>query len=153
MCRDAGRCAKSSSRMTSAAIGVTYPETRFMGSKQRLLDHIADVASRSSRRTFVDAFSGSGCVAHHMKARGYRVVTNDVLALAFHWARAAVENSTVRLSIAEADALLAPNLDAGTFVADTFAGLYFTDAENGLLDAFSANVASLCDPYRQSLAY
>src|SRR4051812_39765725 len=139
--------------MTSTTVVPVYPDTRFMGSKQRLLGHIADVAARSDRRTFVDAFSGSGCVAHHMKALGYRVVTNDVLAFAFHWARAAIENSAVRLTVAECDALLAPNENAGTFVADPFAGLYFTDDENALLDAFSANVASLRDPYKQSLAY
>lgn len=124
-----------------------------MGSKQRLLGHIADVAARSSRRTFVDAFSGSGCVAHHLKALGYRVVTNDVLAFAFHWARAAVENDHVRLTSDDCDALLGPNDDAGTFIAETFADLYFTDDENALLDAFSANVALLTDPYARSLAY
>lgn len=141
--------------MTSAAVAppAIYPDTRFMGSKQRLLGHIADVAARSSRRTFVDAFSGSGCVAHHMKVRGYRVVTNDVLAFAFHWARAAIENDAVRLTDDDCDALLAPNGDAGTFIAETFAGLYFTDAENALLDAFSANVGALDDAYKRSLAY
>ena len=137
--------------MTSVTLG--YPDTRFMGSKQRLLGHIADVAALSSRRTFVDAFSGSGCVAHHLKTLGYRVVTNDVLAFAYHWARAAVENSGVTLTSQDCELLLAPNSAAGTFVADTFAGLYFTDEENALLDAFSANVARLTDPYRQSIAY
>jgi DNA adenine methylase len=132
---------------------LAYPDTRFMGSKQRLLGHIADVAARSDRRTFVDAFSGSGCVAHHMKRQGYRVVTNDVLEFAFHWARAAVENSTVTLSAADCEMLLAPNRSAGTFITETFADLYFTDEENALLDAFSANVAMLADPYLQSLAY
>ena len=137
--------------MTSALI--TYPDTRFMGSKQRLLGHIADVASRSSRRTFVDAFSGSGCVAHHMKTLGYRVITNDVLAFAYHWARAAVENNLVTLTAEDCAMLLAPNSSAGTFIVDTFADLYFTDDENALLDAFSANVARLANPYAQSLAY
>lgn len=137
--------------MTSALAG--YPDTRFMGSKQRLLGHIAEVASRSARRTFVDAFSGSGCVAHHMKTLGYRVVTNDVLAFAYHWARAAVENSCVTLTDDDCAMLLAPNSAAGTFITDTFADLYFTDEENVLLDAFSANVARLTDGYEQSLAY
>lgn len=132
---------------------LAYPDTRFMGSKQRLLCHIADVAARSRRRTFVDAFSGSGCVAHHMKRLGYRVVTNDVLAFAYHWARAAVENSTVTMSAEDCAMLLAPNPAGGTFIGDTFAGLYFTDEENALLDAFSANVARLVDPYQQSIAY
>jgi len=124
-----------------------------MGSKQRLLARIADVAARSSRRTFVDAFSGSGCVAHHMKGLGYRVVANDVLAFAYHWARAAVENDRVRLTPEDCDALLSPNDGAGTFIVETFADLYFTDEENALLDAFSANAAALIDPYAQSLAY
>jgi DNA adenine methylase len=141
--------------MTSAPVEVTavYPDTRFMGSKQRLLGYIADVASRSSHRTFVDAFSGSGCVAHHMKRLGYRVVANDVLAFAHHWALAAVENSSVTLSPADCAMLLAPDPAAGTFIAETFADLYFTDAENALLDAFSANVMRLGDRYQQSIAY
>jgi len=59
----------------------------------------------------------------------------------------------VRLTDDDCDALLAPNGDAGTFIAETSAGLYFTDAENALLDAFSANVGALDDAYKRSLAY
>jgi DNA adenine methylase len=130
-----------------------YPDTRFMGSKQRLLPSIAEVARRSSRRTFVDAFSGSGCVGHYLKSLGYRVVANDVLEFAHHWARASVENSHVTLSPAECEALLRPHDGAEVFIRETFAGLYFTDEENALLDAFSANVREFTDPYKQSLAY
>lgn len=123
-----------------------------MGSKSRLLPAISTAARQSSLSTVVDAFSGSGCVSYHFKASGYRVISNDVLDFAHHWAKASIENSGSTLSRDEVAEILAPNPRAGTFIRDTFGGLYFSDDDNQLLDSFSANLARLRDPFKVSLA-
>jgi DNA adenine methylase len=123
-----------------------------MGSKARLLPHILSEAQQSSCTTFVDAFSGSGCVSHYMKSAGYRVVSNDVLNFAHHWTKASVENSGTQLAPDEIESLLELNPYASDFIRTKFRGLYFTDHENYLLDSFSRNVEQLDDPRKKSLA-
>jgi DNA adenine methylase len=48
--------------------------------------------------------------------------------------------------------LLSPNPNSGTFVSDTFKGLYFEDEENAFLDSLLANIERLEDPVKRSLA-
>jgi adenine-specific DNA-methyltransferase len=71
----------------------------------------------------LDAFCGSEVVAYMYKTKGMRVLANDRLHYSHHAARAIIENSSVRISQEELDALLADNPKAGTFVRDNFKGL------------------------------
>ncbi|RME74438.1 MAG: hypothetical protein D6776_05260 [Planctomycetota bacterium] len=52
---------------------------RYIGSKQRLLEPIAELAERHGVRagTVLDIFSGTAVVARHFKRRGLRVIAND----------------------------------------------------------------------------
>lgn len=124
-----------------------------MGSKRLLLDDILRVAKWSTHDRIIDAFAGSGCVSHHFKVNGYEVHSNDVLEFCHQWGLASVENSAVTLSPDDIEALIAPSAYAGTFVRDTFGGLYFSDNDNLLLDWFSYNVRGFDDPYKRALAH
>src|SRR5436305_15606 len=123
-----------------------------MGSKRQLLDDILRVAARSEFDVVVDAFAGSGCVSHHFKRHGYEVHSNDVLSFCHEWAVASVENSEVRLDPDVVESLLELTPFAGSFVRDTFGGLYFSDADNYLLDSFSYHVRGLGCRYQRALA-
>jgi DNA adenine methylase len=129
-----------------------FPSTRYMGSKAAVLERIRQVVADLPFTSALDAFSGSGCIAHMFKRMGKVVYANDYLRYSYTIAKATVENAAVTLNEAQTKALLRLNPKAGTFVQDTFAGLYFSDEENRLIDNILANVRALECPYVASLA-
>jgi DNA adenine methylase/adenine-specific DNA-methyltransferase len=112
-----------------------YPRLRFMGSKHRLAPRLAELFATLPPGPAVDAFSGSGVVAHTLKAGGRPVLANDQLAFAATLARATVENDGDRLDADDVARLLAGNRDGRDFIATTFAGLYFPAEDHAFLDA------------------
>jgi len=104
----------------------TFPRIRYMGSKYRLVPHLAALFDELHSRTVLDAFSGSGVVAYLLKALGCSVTTNDFLAFPTAIARATVENQHVRLTQADIDRIIGPPIDDRDFIRRTFDGLYFT---------------------------
>ena len=121
----------------------SFPETRYMGSKQTLLPFILKHISGLRFRRVLDAFSGSGCVAYALKQQGAEVHTNDFLRFAFHIARATVENNSTRLTESDLKMLLAPNREAQDFIQTTFADRYFNAVDNRFLDNLWANIGRL----------
>lgn len=131
---------------------MSFPATKYMGSKQTLLPFIFDRISRLTFDTVLDAFSGTACVAYAFKQRGYQVHTNDFLRFAFRVAHATIENNKTRLTDADVKFLLHINTKADTFIQDTFGRLYFSEAENAFLDNLWANIQELESPLKRSLA-
>ena len=130
----------------------SYPPTRFMGSKSKLLSQIWAIASQFEFETAVDLFSGSGIVGYMFKSQGKTVISNDYMAMSATFTKAMVENSHVVLSGQEAAELLIPKKESDHFVATTFKNLYYTDAENELIDILRTNIASIKDPYKHAIA-
>jgi DNA adenine methylase len=126
----------------------SFPETRYMGSKQTLLPFIMKHISVLRFGRVLDAFSGSGCVAYALKQQGAEVHTNDFLRFAFHIARATVENNSTRLTETDLKMLLAPNRKARDFIQTTFADRYFKAADNRFLDNLWANIERLTSTKR-----
>lgn len=129
-----------------------YPSTRYMGSKSKLLKEIWGVASQFKFDTAVDLFAGSGVVGYMFKAQGKAVVSNDYMSLSNVFARAMLENDSETLSTDDAEELLVPKCASDRFVETTFAGLYFTDEENRLIDTLRTNIASIENPHRRAIA-
>jgi len=129
-----------------------YPSTRYMGAKSKLLPQIWDIASHFKFQTAIDLFSGSGIVGYMLKAQGKTVISNDYMAMANVYAKASIENSTVTLTRAKVEQLLLPSPNNDYFVSKTFAGLYFTDEENRLIDNLRANIKTLNNPYERAIA-
>ncbi len=129
-----------------------YPPTRFMGSKSKLLSEIWSVSSQFHIDTVVDLFSGSGIVGYMFKAHGKTVISNDYMAMSAAFSKAMIENNRVTLPTDEAERLLIAQKESDHFVAETFKGLYYTDAENDLIDTLRINIAEISDPYKQAIA-
>lgn len=129
-----------------------YPPTRFMGSKSKLLEDIWRVSSQFEFDTVLDLFSGSGIVSYMYKAQGKTVISNDHMFMATTYAKAMIENSSITLSEKEIEALLEPNEDADGFVAEKFNGLYYSDADNDLIDSIRANIKLLSNEYKRAIA-
>jgi len=129
-----------------------FPGTRYMGSKYRVLPFILETLKDIQYDSVLDAFSGSACVSYMFKQQGKRVVSNDFMQFTYHFANALIENQDVILTAEDQKLLLSANRKAGTFIADTFSGLYFTDQENHFLDIVRANIELLNNKYKKSLA-
>ena len=129
-----------------------FPETKYMGSKRAILPFILGHIKGLTFRTAMDAFSGSACVAYAIKALGKRVISNDFHRFAFHIARATIQNNSTTLSEKDLARLTRRNAQAATFVRDTYAGLYFGEADCRFIDETYANVQELRSPLKRSLA-
>lgn len=111
-----------------------YPRMRFMGSKYRLAERLADVFRMLPDGPALDAFSGSGVVAYTLKATGRSVVANDHLRFTATLAEALVANDATRLTQADVDLICSDNRDGRNFIATTFDGLYFPAEDHRFLD-------------------
>lgn len=129
-----------------------YPRTRFMGSKQKLIEPIWEQASRFSFSSVIDLFSGSGAVGYMFKAQGKRVISNDYLYMSAVFAKAMIENNYTTLPLDKAKKLMVEHGNIDTFVEDTFRGLYFTDYDNRFIDIVRTNILSLNDEYERAIA-
>ena len=129
-----------------------YPSTRFMGSKSKLLPSIRDAICTQQCQSVLDLFSGSGVVGYMLKAEGKQVMSNDYMAFSALIGKALIENNHVTLPLSAARELLKPAKDSDGFVEKNFEGLYFTNAENRLIDQLRANTKLLDDPYAKAIA-
>lgn len=129
-----------------------FPGTRYMGSKYRLLPFIWECVQDLEFSSVLDAFSGSACVSYMFKQYGKRVISNDFLHFAYHFANTLIENSEIILNEKDIEFLMQPNPKAGSFISDTFRGLYFSEEENRFLDLLIANIGLLKNKLKKSLA-
>lgn len=129
-----------------------FPETRYMGSKHKLLPEIRSVLSGFACETAIDLFAGSGIVGYMMKAEGRRVLSNDHMVLSSTAARALIENDSEILPPDAARGLLEPSGPVDPFVQRTFGGLYFPDAVNRRIDIVRANIKSMENPVLRAIA-
>lgn len=129
-----------------------YPPTRFMGSKSKLLSHIMAVASNFTYNSVLDLFSGSGVVGYMFKCLGKQVISNDYMAMCATYSKAMIENSSVTLPLDEAKWLLEEHQESDHFVEQRFAGLYYPDEDNRLIDTLRTNIWSMENEYKRAIA-
>jgi DNA adenine methylase/adenine-specific DNA-methyltransferase len=122
-----------------------------MGSKYRLMPHLASVFEDAGRGRALDAFSGSGVVSYLLKAQGFEVTSNDFLAFPGAIASATVVNNTETLTDEDIDDICGPNIDGRDFIAKTFNGLYFDTADRAFLDSAWSHI-DLLTGAKRSLA-
>ena len=132
-----------------------FPSTRYQGSKAKLADWIWEQIGGLDFTTCLDAFGGTGAVAHRLKQAGKAVTYNDLLRFNYYVGLALVENRNVRLDADEMDWLLTTHsgVEYPNFVQTYFHDIYFTDEENLWIDRTFTNVRQLADPYKFALAF
>lgn len=131
---------------------LAYPPTRYMGSKEKLLPYIQDIAFQFNFDTALDLFSGSGVVGYLFKTMGKQVYSNDYMAMSACFTKAMIENNTQTLSEKEIEKLFAPNAKASTFVQDTFEGIYFSNEDNAVIDLVRSNIKKLPNGQKRAMA-
>lgn len=92
----------------------------YLGGKRKLLGHIfKDLLGPTDAPIFIDAFMGGGSVSLLAKARGYRVICNDIALRSYVVGKALIENSSVKLNDSDIVRLFA-SPENGNFISDNF---------------------------------
>jgi DNA adenine methylase len=128
-----------------------YPPTRFMGSKEKLLPYIKDVADQFEFNSALDLFSGSGVVGYLFKTMGKQVISNDYMAMSATLTKAMVENNRHTLSEKEIDSLFVKGRNIDSFVQKTYKGLYFSDKDNAVIDTVRSNILKLDNSHKRAI--
>lgn len=111
-----------------------------MGSKYRLLPHLASTFEEIGGTTALDAFSGSGVVSYLLKRQGFQVHSNDYLGFPATLATATVVNQATRLSQEDLHRILSPAVDDRSFIRDTFRDVFFDSDDLIFLDSAWSHV-------------
>jgi adenine-specific DNA-methyltransferase len=119
-----------------------YPRIRYMGSKYRLLPHLAGVFAEAGGGTALDAFSGSGVVSYLLKRQGFAVTANDMLEFPGVLASAVVNNTT-RLTAEDVARITGPAADDRDFIRKTFAGVFFAAGDLAFLDSAWSHISAM----------
>lgn len=132
-----------------------YPQTRYQGSKLKLLPWIWDHINNLDFTTCIDAFGGTGCVAYLLKNIGKATTYNDILRSNYLIGKALVENSHTVLTSGDVEWLLHKHHTQSyeNLIQRSFKRIYFTDPENAWLDMVCQNIRLLKDEYKRAIAY
>jgi len=128
-----------------------FPRVRWMGSKYRLLPHLASTFEEIGGSTALDAFSGSGVVSYLLKRQGFQVHSNDYLGFPATVAKASVVNQTSRLSTLDVKRITGSAADNRSFITDTFRGVFFDVEDLTFLDSAWSHIDRMTG-YKRALA-
>lgn len=129
-----------------------FPDTRYMGSKRKLLPSLENIFSQLEFDSVLDAFSGSASVAYLLKTLGKEVITNDYLRFNYHISHAIVENQHQILTDEEVDELCTYSKESENFIRKTFSDIYYDKKECTFLDSTIFNIHFLENDYKKSIA-
>jgi DNA adenine methylase/adenine-specific DNA-methyltransferase len=135
--------ASPSAALAAQETAILFPRVRWMGSKYRLLPHLAEVFEEVGGATALDAFSGSGVVSYLLKRQGFAVHSNDYLEFPATIARALVVNQATRLTDADVERITGPSADGRDFIQKTFRDVFFTSDDLSFLDSAWSHIATL----------
>ena len=101
-----------------------FPSTRYQGSKRKIAEWIWEHTSKVEFDSLLDAFGGTGAIAHKAKQFNKRVVYNDLLRFNHQTGLAIIENNEKTLFNEEIEFLLRSHdeFDYPDFVRNGFGG-------------------------------
>jgi adenine-specific DNA methylase len=137
------------------AIAPVFPQTRYQGSKAKIIDWIWYQITGLDFKTCLDVFGGTGSVSYRLKQEGKQVTYNDYLRFNYLIGLALIENGKERLTETEIQWLLSEHSDIqySDFIERNFRDIYFTDEENIWIDRRLANMRYLDDSYKYAIAF
>jgi adenine-specific DNA-methyltransferase len=137
-----------------------FPSTRYQGSKRKIIPWIYDCVKDIKFQTVLDAFGGSGMVSYLFKTMKKDVTFNDILLFNQIIGDSIITNKRVTLTDDDIIFILSNNTEHGTFITDTFKGIYYRENENIWLDKTIYNIENLDEiysgyqlKYKKAIAY
>ena len=129
-----------------------FPTTRYMGSKNKLIEYIWAATEGLEFDSVLDLFSGSGVVSYMYKSQGKKVISNDYMAMSAVMTKALIENNRTLLSKEEALALIEEPEEIDSFVQNTFNGIYYSNQDNKFIDIVRTNIKGMENEYKKAIA-
>lgn len=129
------------------------PSTRYVGSKQKIVNWIWDHIKELNFNTFLDAFGGTGVVGYYAKTQGKEVTYNDILKANSLIGLSLIENNSTKLSEEDVEFILSKReKEYPTFIQNNFKDIYYTEEENEWLDKVICNINTIQDKYKKAIA-
>ncbi len=88
---------------------VPFPQTRYQGSKRKLITNLQGILEKMKFISVLDAFGGTGVVSHLCKRMGKKVVYNDLLLSNWHIGTALIENKGIKYDLDKGEFLSWPD--------------------------------------------
>jgi adenine-specific DNA methylase len=131
------------------------PNTRFQGSKKKLLPELYSILSKVEFETCLDAFGGTGSVSYLMKQMGKAVTYNDIMPSNVIMAEALLSNKETQMDEVILKSLFEkqPDRSYQNIIEENYRGIYFTEEENTQIDVYCQNVHHLSNQVLKSEAY
>ena len=127
-----------------------FPKINFIGNKEKIAKWITDYFPEDAESVF-DAFSGGGSVSYFSKAKGLKVISNDILKINYFISKALVENSEVKLDFEDIDLIFSGTPKEG-FMFNNYSEIFFFPKECKELDLYRENIDKLSSEYKKALA-
>lgn len=136
----------------------SFPQTRYQGSKFKLLPWISDSLSSMNLnyQTVLDAFSGTSSISYLFKTLNKTVISNDIMPCNYYTSKALIQNNDITLNQEDICFLLQKHSNSivyENFISHTFQNIYYTDEENQWLDIVTQNILKLNCEYKKSIAF
>ena len=132
-----------------------FPQTRYQGSKYKLLPFLYEHISKLQFNSALDLFSGTSSVSYLFKSLNKQVYSNDFMPFNAQISKSFIENNSITLSNDDILFLLNKHshISYQNFISQTFKDCYYLDAENEWLDITVQNILALENPYKKALAF
>ena len=135
-----------------APIDFQYPSTRYSGSKRRFVEWIWEHVKELPFDSVLDVFGGTASVSLLFKRYGKQVLYNDLLRFNQIVGTAVIENSTVKVTPEDVNAVIQFSPDGyPDFIQREFKGVFFLDTENAWLDRVVANISKVESKYKRAI--
>ena len=122
-----------------------FPNTRYQGSKRKLVKWIWDCVNFLDFDSVGDLFGGTAAVSYMFKQNGKSVVFNDILKSNYYNGLALIENSFELINNEDINIVLSKNNNMENKVQDLFKDIFYTEDENCFIDNYIANIKEYYD--------
>ena len=128
-----------------------FPKINFIGNKEKIANWISDFFPEDAESIF-DAFSGGGSVSYQAKAKGLKVISNDILMVNYLLSKSLIENNNETLDEFDIEILFSGTPHKG-FMFKNYSNVYFFPKECMELDLYRGNIEKLNSDNKKALAF
>lgn len=135
-----------------------FPNTRYQGSKRKLLSFLGQHLSKLHYSSALDLFSGSGIVSLYFRSQGVNVHANDYMRFSTLCSKVLCRLDTRALEYCNHKQNLTYLFDEASIITtplvyEHYKSIYFTDEENLQIDRFCQNVDAFDKNTRELYIY